>query len=781
MIPKHSNPKSERRQARAPYNFVPLPEKVVTVDYVPPQDVYAAYAGYIECTLTTESPLYTRCAMTTEFFKKWGEKAFYELPEAQKSELARFFSLQDDSRPVIPGSSLRGMVRSLVEIAGYGKVQWVTPQQLVYRGVGDPSSLGGFYRGQLLGKNKTNLPNTHLDYPSKKLKGGYLRKDKGRWAIQPATEHQGESFVHVEYQDANPITRGQHGRQRIHDVYAAPASRIALNRGRRGPGDLILDIAITSKIMARHAGQTTPPPGMVPAKLIESGHMGGKHAKHWHCVIFESDPSAGWISIPDDMWEVYREDRDLTRGLPTRELANDGDPLFYLLDDTGQLVFFGPTMMFRLPYPNSPLDLAPSELQRESDIDLAEAIFGYTKSNAIPEKDRACAGRISFTDAHFESDRDGVWLAQQLITPKILGSPKPTSFQHYLAQQEPDDKRELDHYASPPPHKTVIRGHKLYWHQGEIGIDDIQEQDQARIAKAPKQYTQIKPVRAGVTFRFRIYFENLRKFELGALLWTLTLPGESDKVYCHKLGMGKPLGMGSVRIQPTLYISDRAKDKENRYTRLFKKDAQTWHLAEEQEQDLTPFINEFETYILDRMDQNERGEAETLKEIKRIRMLLQMLEWPGPDKHLTEYMDLSEFRPRPVLPDPLAVVAGQPVQPPIRRRDLRQPTGAPSEVRPGTVKWFSDAKGYGFIEQEDGTEVFVHHTGILGSGRRSLKEGQRVTFTVVQEPKGPKAQNVQPAIEGIVHDPPQLLPPLTPNQSQQTGELTGQLLAELPT
>jgi CspA family cold shock protein len=60
----------------------------------------------------------------------------------------------------------------------------------------------------------------------------------------------------------------------------------------------------------------------------------------------------------------------------------------------------------------------------------------------------------------------------------------------------------------------------------------------------------------------------------------------------------------------------------------------------------------------------------------------------------------------------------------------------------GTVKWFNDKKGYGFIESEDGGDVFVHHTGIQGSGFKSLSEGDRVTFEVEQGNKGPSAVNV---------------------------------------
>jgi CspA family cold shock protein len=62
----------------------------------------------------------------------------------------------------------------------------------------------------------------------------------------------------------------------------------------------------------------------------------------------------------------------------------------------------------------------------------------------------------------------------------------------------------------------------------------------------------------------------------------------------------------------------------------------------------------------------------------------------------------------------------------------------------GTVKWFSDSKGFGFIQREDGPDVFVHHSAIEGSGFRSLKEGDVVEFEVTQGPKGPQASNVKP-------------------------------------
>jgi CspA family cold shock protein len=60
----------------------------------------------------------------------------------------------------------------------------------------------------------------------------------------------------------------------------------------------------------------------------------------------------------------------------------------------------------------------------------------------------------------------------------------------------------------------------------------------------------------------------------------------------------------------------------------------------------------------------------------------------------------------------------------------------------GTVKWFNDAKGFGFIEQESGPDVFAHFSAITGDGHKSLAEGQKVEFTVTQGQKGPQAENI---------------------------------------
>ena len=61
----------------------------------------------------------------------------------------------------------------------------------------------------------------------------------------------------------------------------------------------------------------------------------------------------------------------------------------------------------------------------------------------------------------------------------------------------------------------------------------------------------------------------------------------------------------------------------------------------------------------------------------------------------------------------------------------------------GSVKWFNDAKGYGFIQQDEGPNVFVHFSALSGEGFKTLQEGERVTFDIVDGPKGPQAANVE--------------------------------------
>jgi hypothetical protein len=144
-IPQHQNP-SDDRTAHAPYNFVPLPHKVVTVlsqeeieqaeqdgtldvlldKRLPPHNRYAEgqHSGYFEVTLITETPLYIRAPLTLEeFTQRQSEDQPSNFRDQAKNKPDFFYRDPQTQQPVIPGSSLRGMLRNLVEIVGYGKMQ----------------------------------------------------------------------------------------------------------------------------------------------------------------------------------------------------------------------------------------------------------------------------------------------------------------------------------------------------------------------------------------------------------------------------------------------------------------------------------------------------------------------------------------------------------------------------------------------------------------------------------------------------------------------------------
>lgn len=235
------------------------------------------------------------------------------------------------------------------------------------------------------------------------------------------------------------------------------------------------------------------------------------------------------------------------------------------------------------------------------------------------------------------------------------------------AGHDPDDKKSLAHYGSSPS-TTQVRGHKLYWHRGEN--PDVEATEKER--QHEDQLTRIVPLKPGVRFSFKIHFENLRREELGALCWVLTLPGEAGKVYRHKIGMGKPLGMGAIAITPRLALTDR----QARYARLF--DSAAFDLAAASAE-MQTYINAFDSYVRERVAPDKTN----LAQVERIQAMLTMLEWRQGTAdwfERTRYMEIergedkiNEYKERPVLPEPATVAKVSPVFKPRGRPSPTQP------------------------------------------------------------------------------------------------------------
>lgn len=784
---KHTNPTQARRDregrtflAHAPYNFVPLPERMAPAAELPDQDRYGKglLTGRIECEMETCSPLYVRGMMTPDDYRAFGEKGPDQLTTAEKEKRAPFFSaegtqVEGRSKPVIPGSSLRGMVRTLIEIAGFGRMRWVGKDPtFTFRAVAasrdDP--MREPYR-QVIGPFGRNV------------RAGYLVQRGDDWYVQPALSPReigaagDEAFLKIKEHNVN--SRDLPGLIRLDDPkYRPQVHPVRFEvENRRSQGR---DYAAVTQLTTAKGSSLRYEGYLVCSGNMKEASKGREQRspRKSHALVLMPSEKARTLKIRPQAIKDYlagltdyqKEMLTDWSGKNSAKMGCLGDlkPIFYVAEGN-EVVYFGHSPNFRIPArlhgadrAATPPDFVPGELRDDPRPDLADAIFGWVENKDFPKGQRA--GRVFFEDARFVDAQEGVWLQQSPLTPHVLSGPKVTTFQHYLVQDrtaghDSERKETLAHYGSRPD-TTQVRGHKLYWHRG--ASPDIEASATER--EHESQLT-IVPVKAGVRFKFTMHFENLRPEELGALWWVLALPGEPGKDYRHKLGMGKPLGMGAVKLTPRLVLSERS-GQGGRYGQLFS--GSTWHLAE-RAADATPYVQQFEEYVL-------KGAglpgAQRLTDVERIRMLMAMLEWrEGTEAWLsvTSYMEVeagpgkvNEYKERPVLPDPLEVVNRQSAVSDVLR-SLRgsasrsastpaiRPGGAATPPSPakggakiGTVTRWNADRAFGFIAPEGGgDEVFVHVTGVIGG--KALQKGQRVSFEIGQGPKGPQARNVRSA------------------------------------
>ncbi|QHG20247.1 TIGR03986 family CRISPR-associated RAMP protein [Nostoc sp. ATCC 53789] len=667
MNPRHISKVLDERKAIAPYNFVELPEKVVQIspESLPKENRYCEnrYTGKIECTLTTESPLYIRCGLTKEEFKCGVETK--DLPD--------FFytnPLEKYTKPVIPGSSLRGMLRNLVEIVSFSKIERVSDNQRL------------FFRAVAANPNKDSSGKEYKQYVfSKNIEAGYLSKDNEGWYIQPAKIFEKETFAWVREKEISLSNIKKFNDNEYYPQYISISyETVDRDMSDRAKRLFALNVDLADIYKAKGV-------------LVTSGNMkqGSESSpRRNHCIVFEKNANSPKLRIDDKAIEHYRNALTDFQKLPPFDknwgmLNENCSVVFYYPPQTGNKVgFFGQSPNFRIPY--SPegngqaatvVDFIPSNVKNQNNssiIDLADAIFGWVKEDKnLPQNVRQRGSRVYITDAKYKFDKNGIWYKgnpDDTLIPQILSEPKPTCFQHYLVQ--PDDTKadqsKLKHYANEPKLETVIRGHKLYWHKG---INPDIEHPEGNNASG-NQITKIKPINRKVTFEFNIHFDNLSKIELGTILWILDI-AQSDK-YRLKLGMGKPLGMGAVKIEPYLYLSDRT----SRYSKLFHSNKWATEENTATSQDYRDFVKAFEEYILDNISvedypqEKKRSELNHISHLPRIEMLLAMLSWEenpsSKNIEQTRYMEIerkklprigndpNEYKERRVLPTPLQVI-----------------------------------------------------------------------------------------------------------------------------
>ena len=568
--------------AHAPYNFVPLNNKVVEAEKLPEFDRYHEnkYTGYIGLEIETKTHLFIR-----------GNK--------ESSGFFSFFSPVQKRR--IPGSSLRGLTRTMVEIMSFGKFTCFDDKRLYYRKVGDSSSLGIKYR------------NTMGD-SGKNIKAGILKKEGLSYKIYPSKEEGKTQIYRIHYDKTTKIVKGTETLRipkfDFKEVYFKPVAPAEHTHGSRRLFYAKLD-SVAEKKDDKHTHKCF---------IIASGEFGNR--KHMHWVI--NEPTDTSISVNREVIRNYKDDVTRDEGidwLKKLERHKNGIPCFYITNKDGEIISFGHTGMFRLAYQNTIGDHIPECLKDGTVTDIAGAIFGNEKT---------FAGRVFFEDAFLKNSTNDDCEDVKVVT---LSGPKPTTFQHYLVQTDENMRAHPQNLANYDTNQsTAIRGHKIYWHK--------ENPDYKTNGFNSKIDTKIEPVK-DKTFVGKIRFENLSKVELGALLFALDLPNGC----CHKLGMGKPLGLGSVKITPILFLSKRKERYENLFTEWETPVSESSAVDEK----IEDFKNIFATYVFEKLGEN----GTDLWKLDRMGELKRMLDFESkPSGITTVYMELPEFTERKILPKP---------------------------------------------------------------------------------------------------------------------------------
>lgn len=552
---------------RAPYNFIPLAKDVFSPGWaedisfeMPFED---GMCGVMDVTLTAKSPIFVRNGLSkikvTDDVRR----------DPGKNEYNRFNHIVDaggKTRYFIPGSSVKGMLRSTIEIISNGKFSQV--------------------ENQSFGKRDWN-DRVYMDSMKEALCGWMYLDDQGRWVI----ENHGKACKvnvslikrivpglesHIKDGDALKDDEKKNAfakyRLLLSKIYGADFNEIKLK-------DIdFYDDVIASYLTVRYSmGKIKTYQGNIDAVISVSqvgnykdadgivvltgqqnayspydkrGNKKKNPGKH-HEFIFPC-PSVGVpLIVSDKVVEAFRtihaNSDDWTKLWADQLLIRrQRIPVFFCKDDNGNVTSIGLASMYKFPYEKSVWDAVPDDYRKE-EPDLAECMFGYShESNGIFS---ALKGRVHVGHFFVDGDKDDVAEPHRLI----LGTPHPSYYPLYVQGGKKWDDEAV-----------MVNGRKYYPVRSGSDTASLPDQDSllARDRKLVGSAIAICPLSDGTVFKGQIRFFNLKPFELGALVSALTLFNTKGRY--HSLGMGKPLGYGKISVDVTriMAISNSKPEKE---------------------------------------------------------------------------------------------------------------------------------------------------------------------------------------------------------------------------
>lgn len=551
-----------------PYHFVPLapPSSLVPAAEVlegtlhdrfgPVASGEERYSGRIVCRLETEGPVVVGAEQRRVGGDENHEREVFPFglpdPAAPKDPWRR--------TPMIPGSTLRGLVSSLVEAASCSALRVLPERRFTRRAaMGEAlSAVGllveeeGALRLRPLTLSVGEMSAAASEPPRNRcrvLLNGY-RFDQDKKKTEPlrstflASEPASASSSRQDFWYLDLATLKWHWKGRfclglITDRSPIPEADLGEAERKRYQRGLLFVLGLDGG-----KAENLPP---------------GK--KHEYFLPYpaerETEPT---LAIPqavlDEFQDLAADAAEISRGAAGGDLPflpagrareaggvvpRAGDLMYYEKDEQGRVGRLSFSALWRRRVPGSlhqavariSPDLLPFHSGRKR-LTLAERLFGFVE----PQGPRALAGRLRFAHGVVEGEApEGGWY-EGSIPLKILAAPKPPSPALYFGHEGYLAKRDL-HLARHAP------GRKVYLHHRRAEVE-ARSYETADLEDKRKLKARVRPLREGTRFLFHVDFVNLNREELGYLLYALR-PREEFR---HKVGMGRPLGLGRVRIDP---------------------------------------------------------------------------------------------------------------------------------------------------------------------------------------------------------------------------------------
>ena len=538
----------------SPYNFVPLNEHV----FIPEWGKQVSHdlpfregeSGVIDVEFRNITPLFVR-----------GVEKDRGVEKGQDNQPASFIDENGNKCYFIPGSSLRGMLRSVMEILSFGRLSQINKGHFGYR----------------------DFRNNDYKQALQCVHAGWLRKDKDdKLKLTPCLGEFTEDKQNCMNYGFKTVTHKEI-RKRYHKFSRRANSQSKLDE----IGDYV-DWGNSS------------------FQLVCTGSMENRDPKKSKKIEYLFSKKRGkQITLSDVVKEQFLEvqkthplfDSFFKKRLEERKEI----PVFYSIDSRGEVIHVGLTRYYRIPFPQGVKDGVPKS--HELSPDLCELVFGR-----ISKEGDALKGRVVLGHAFPISEVDETQFKK---VSGILGEPRASFYPYYLAHNGTD----YNTYNTSP---LTLAGRKRYRiHTGNTTTDLPQgNKDEEGKIKNEDVITKFNALHEGITFGFRIMVHNLLPQELGALLSALTLH-QQEGVY-HNLGMAKGYGYGKLELTK-VSLNGFKHDKVKHYLEVFEEEMSDFTLEKyhksftktQQVRALLKIATEHEEKEVRMMELKEYGQVKT--------------------------------------------------------------------------------------------------------------------------------------------------------------------------